>query len=346
MNARSLIIAYALFRKHGASSDSNKYLVGMLANIEAISLHCPQTEVWIYYDESIGEEWLKLLKIAKQYSGLNIQLKSYHYADFQQVGTQGHLGLFGTLIRYVCLADFTDSMATRPAKQAIQDTILLIRDADMVMNLQDLVFIDQFYKKSGKTLHRYADSQHYPWPIIGGSFAIKPDFLKHAGFSSTTWRQKVIEFAQNEMRDNAKNPFCYFVDQRFLKEIYTEMKKKNKVSIIDTTEIHIPIAGQTLSSNRGYHYNVWWCDIADETPKFDYAKCSDLQKLLCAHSDLFKQWVKLANTATRQAISSSFLYNQQGTLFSTSTRSNKRKRTEELDTVPTQSPHSVVALRD
>jgi len=294
-----MIIAFSLFRKPPAplpALTANKYIAGMLANIEAISSLYPTAEVWIYHDDSLDDEWLQLLKMAQKHSGLKVQLKLFDYPKYREEGKRGHIAMFGTLIRYLSLADFAEAMAE---EKHSEDSVLLIRDADMIINQKDLECIEQFKQQPEKLLHRYIDSHHYRWPIIGGSFAVKPEFLNQAGYTPASWRKRILEHANGEMLKPRELSFKYFVDQEFLREIYNELKQAKKLELISTTEIHIPIAGQhNVKVSKKGHYKLWWFHIADEVPETDFTQCKDLKKWLAEHSDAVKNWIRLSQPLT------------------------------------------------
>jgi len=287
MKTRTLVIAYPLFSTDPFPtpfSPTNKYLIGMLANIEAVASLAPYAKIWIYHDDSIGNEWLRLLNIAVKHSLLSISLKSFHYPRFRLAENNGHIGLFGTLARYEALAEFSKKFSEE------KDAVLAIRDPDIVLNEFDLTQIQSFMEKSNKTLHRYVDSLHYPWPLIGGSFAVKPAFLKQLNYTVASWSMRIITFAEKEINQSIFKPFCYFVDQRFLKEIYKELTDNHGLGNVESKTIHIPIAGESLQK-KGQHYKVWFSDIGDVAPQFDSTKHVSLKKFICAHSETIHQWV-------------------------------------------------------
>lgn len=288
MKTRTLVIAYPLFSTHPlptASSSTNKYLIGMLANIESAASLAPYAEIWIYHDDSIGDEWLRLLNIAVKHSLLPISLKSFHYPRFRLPEDNGHIGLFGTLARYEALAEFSKKFSEK------KDAVLAIRDADIVLNDFDLRQIQSFMEKSDKTLHRYVDGLHYPWPIIGGSFAVKPGFLKQLNYTTASWSKRIATFAEKEIHQSVFEPFCYFVDQRFLKEIFKELTDMHGLGNVESKTIHIPIFGENLQK-RGQHYRVWFSDIGDVTPQFDSVKHTSLEKFICEHSEAMHEWIQ------------------------------------------------------
>lgn len=110
------IISVSVFRLIDNYKPMQRYYEGLRKLIDITPKYLPNYYLRIYYDDSIvkpeyeqkdindeiKEKWLPLLEYAK--SKKHVQLVKYYHKDYAH--GLGHVGLFGTLIRFIPLFDY------------------------------------------------------------------------------------------------------------------------------------------------------------------------------------------------------------------------------------------------
>ena len=236
-NPLQLLFAFSL-PKH----ESQKYIAGALANIDAIQRLCTSAEVWIYVEDGVNPDWLKLLKAVNKNlkTGMTIRIE---LADKKQGGAAKAISRYNAVPAIAEHDQYANS-------------ILLFRDVDGVFNQKDLETMQAFARKPDKFFHRYTDSVHgVKWPLLRGGVAVKQPFLKRLGLKSADWHKLMDLFAQT----NTAGPF---MDQRFILEMYQKLFRCENVKVVDITTISLPkesIGGDSMLSGG----------LTDPIPAFD-----------------------------------------------------------------------------
>eukprot|EP01083_Nonionella_stella_P140730 432179_1 len=243
-----------------------KYLMGLFANIDALTKYFPDWVMRIYYDETVVKALPFLAPFLLRAFARHPQIELHefpHWVEFKHMN-----GIYVNLIP--CL------FRLLPLEEPGIDAVVF-RDLDSVLTEADAKYVNEWLD-GGKPLHRYY-SKIYKWSLLAGAFGMRatvPGSPIVPGIRALMYAYLCKHYrnpdeiapvlaayrgeTEEEMVDHRDLPGRYYVDQVFLEQKI--LPKFNESDIVTTKMCIENCHADYNERSRSVHPKCKHCNVA------------------------------------------------------------------------------------